>query len=166
MYVFRIFTTAFLLCQFTLFRESVPPVQHCCRISITAYLYLQILYLFQDFHNSLFLPESLVEYEALRSSLNLRRKVLLCSSIQVLILTYLKLSQWPIKSQHKLFSPQKVHVRMHESLMYEICFNGRVSSPSTSNNIIYPGWGEYAVDNYGRISLLNGTVGRYIYINL
>ena len=43
---------------------------------------------------------------------------------QVTFLLYdsMVVSQWPIKSQHKLFSPQKVHVRMHESLMYETYF--------------------------------------------
>ena len=45
-----------------------------------------------------------------------------CVVVVVLILklnllgypTYL--SNWPIKLQHKLFSPQKMHVRMHEKL--------------------------------------------------
>ena len=46
------------------------------------------------------------------------------------------LSHWPIKLQHKLFSPWKVHVRMHESLVYETEFNWRVSSPSTVQTII------------------------------
>ena len=58
------------------------------------------------------------------------------------------LSHWPIKLQHELFSPRKVHVRMHKSLVYELNLIAGVSSPSTWNNIIDPGWGEYAVDNY------------------
>ena len=39
------------------------------------------------------------------------------------------LSHWPIKLQHELFSPRKVHVRMHKSLVYEIDFNGRGELP-------------------------------------
>ena len=48
------------------------------------------------------------------------------------------LSHWPIKFKHKLFSPQKVHVQMRESLAYEMKLIVRVSSPSISNNIIVP----------------------------
>ena len=41
---------------------------------------------------------------------------------------------------------------MHKSLVYKLNLIAGVSSPSTRNNIIDPGWGEYAVDNY-RIAL-------------
>ena len=37
---------------------------------------------------------------------------------------------------------------MHESLVYELNLIAGVSSPSTRDNIIDPGWGEYAVDNF------------------
>ena len=37
---------------------------------------------------------------------------------------------------------------MHKSLVYKLNLIAGVSSPSTCNNIIDPGWGEYAVDNY------------------
>ena len=36
----------------------------------------------------------------------------------------------------KLFSPRKVHVRMHESFCMKFIFNGQVSSPSTSKNYL------------------------------
>ena len=58
------------------------------------------------------------------------------------------MSHWLIKLWQKLFSPQKVHIQMHESLLYELNLIAGLSSPSTCNNIIYPGGGEYAVDNY------------------
>ena len=64
------------------------------------------------------------------------------------VLMLLQVSHWPIKLQHKLFSPWKVHVRMHKTLVYELKLIARVSSPSTRNNIVVPGWGEFAGDNY------------------
>ena len=45
------------------------------------------------------------------------------------------MSHWPIKLQHKLFSPQKVH----ESLVCKLKLIAGVSSLSTRNSIIVPG---------------------------
>ena len=49
----------------------------------------------------------------------------------------LGLPNWPIKLQHKLFSSQKVHDYMHESLMYKLKVNCRGElSFLPSNNIV------------------------------
>ena len=53
----------------------------------------------------------------------------------------LGLPNWPIKLQHKLFSSQKVHDYMHESLMYKLKVNCRGElSFLPSNNIVVLWW--------------------------